>query len=68
MNFYFNHLKTLNYFTKLLLVLIISFNINFAGNNNIRFEHLGLEDGLSQISVNCILQDSLGFMWFGTQD
>jgi signal transduction histidine kinase/ligand-binding sensor domain-containing protein len=29
---------------------------------------LALEDGLSQISINCILQDAQGFMWFGTQD
>jgi len=34
----------------------------------LRFEHLGLEDGLSQSSVNTILQDQQGFLWFGTQD
>jgi signal transduction histidine kinase/ligand-binding sensor domain-containing protein len=33
-----------------------------------RFDHLSLEDGLSQSSVNTILQDQQGFMWFGTQD
>jgi signal transduction histidine kinase/ligand-binding sensor domain-containing protein len=31
-------------------------------------EHLTIDDGLSQSSVNCILQDSMGFLWFGTQD
>jgi ligand-binding sensor domain-containing protein/serine phosphatase RsbU (regulator of sigma subunit) len=36
------------------------------GNNN--FDRLTVEDGLSQNSVNCIYQDSRGFMWFGTQD
>ena len=36
--------------------------------NQLQFEHLSLENGLSQSSVNFILQDSLGFMWFGTQD
>jgi diguanylate cyclase (GGDEF)-like protein len=35
---------------------------------NVRFEHLSLEQGLSQSGVNCILQDRRGFMWFGTQD
>ena len=33
-----------------------------------RFDRLTIEDGLSQSSVYCILQDSRGFMWFGTQD
>jgi ligand-binding sensor domain-containing protein/serine phosphatase RsbU (regulator of sigma subunit) len=32
------------------------------------FEHLTVKQGLSQGTVNCILQDSDGFMWFGTQD
>ncbi len=34
----------------------------------ILFEHVSLEQGLSQSSVFSILQDSTGFMWFGTQD
>lgn len=33
-----------------------------------KFTHLSLEDGLSEASVQPILQDSRGFMWFGTQD
>ncbi len=35
---------------------------------SISFEHLTIEDGLSQSTVNCILQDERGFIWFGTQD
>ncbi len=35
---------------------------------NIRFDHYSLEEGLSQSVVTAILQDSQGFMWFGTQD
>ena len=27
-----------------------------------------IEDGLSQTTVNCLLQDSKGFIWIGTQD
>jgi hypothetical protein len=36
--------------------------------DQIEFEHISVEQGLSQSSVNCILQDSRGFMWFGTND
>lgn len=32
------------------------------------FERLTQKNGLSQSSVQCMLQDSRGFMWFGTQD
>ena len=35
---------------------------------NIRFERLGLEDGLSQSAILATLQDQQGYLWFGTQD
>jgi two-component system sensor histidine kinase ChiS len=35
---------------------------------NLRFERISVEHGLSHSTVNCILQDSKGFMWFGTDD
>jgi ligand-binding sensor domain-containing protein/signal transduction histidine kinase len=38
-----------------------------ATSRSLRFEHLGVEQGLSQESVLNILQDRQGFMWFGTQ-
>ncbi|MCP5053213.1 MAG: response regulator [bacterium] len=37
-------------------------------NKAIKFETISLEDGLSQATVNCIIQDRRGFMWFGTKD
>lgn len=32
------------------------------------FKHLGMSDGLSQVSVMSIYQDCLGRMWFGTRE
>jgi len=37
-------------------------------NSTLRFEHLGLEDGLSQSVVHAVLQDQFGFLWIGTED
>ena len=39
-----------------------------AQAENIRFDHLTIEDGLSQSSVWAITQDGLGFIWFGTDE
>lgn len=41
---------------------------NLPPLGTLRFERLLFEEGLSQSVVICILQDSLGFLWFGTQD
>ena len=35
---------------------------------NVKFKRISLEEGLSQVTINCIIQDKQGFMWFGTQD
>ena len=33
-----------------------------------RFNHISVSDGLSVGTVNTILQDRIGFLWFGTED
>jgi len=55
-----------------LSVLLISYNTN-AQQNIFRFdkissENIKIEKGLSVNSVNCIMQDYIGYMWFGTWD
>ncbi len=35
---------------------------------NLRFDHLSIEDGLSQSMVFDVLQDRAGYVWFATQD
>lgn len=36
--------------------------------NNVKFHQISRDDGLSQNTVLCVMQDSLGFMWFCTED
>jgi ligand-binding sensor domain-containing protein len=39
-----------------------------AQERHLRFDHLSVEQGLSNAWVQSILKDSRGFLWFGTQD
>jgi ligand-binding sensor domain-containing protein/signal transduction histidine kinase len=41
---------------------------NVFKNPELRFEHLGLLDGLSNSAVTCGVQDNRGVMWIGTFD
>ncbi|MDQ3535665.1 MAG: hybrid sensor histidine kinase/response regulator, partial [Bacteroidota bacterium] len=40
----------------------------FSQGQSFNFTHYQVENGLSNNSVHSILQDSYGFMWFGTKD
>jgi ligand-binding sensor domain-containing protein len=52
-----------------LLFFILGGSLNlFAQISDSRFRHISNEQGLSNSTVNCIFQDSRGFMWFGTRD
>ncbi|MBK5272791.1 MAG: hypothetical protein JJE22_17465 [Bacteroidia bacterium] len=56
-------------FRYIILVLIqVQCVFAYSQKQHIRFEHLGTNMGLSQSNVISILQDSHGFMWFGTRD
>jgi len=43
-------------------------NSIFAQSQDLEFERISLQQGLSQTSVFSIVQDRQGFLWFGTQD
>ena len=45
-----------------------SMPLEASSERRVRFERISLEQGLSQSSIYCMLQDSQGFMWFGTED
>ena len=38
-----------------------------AADEHYYFKNLSIKDGLSQTTVNAIMQDKKGFMWFGTK-
>ena len=40
----------------------------YPQSQHLTFEHIGTAQGLSQSNVLCTLQDSRGFMWFGTRE
>lgn len=51
-----------------LLVILLILCQSKIFSHEINFEHIGTEEGLSQISVLSIYQDKLGYMWFGTRE
>lgn len=57
------HIKSLSIF----FFLLIALNLQ-ASVDNIRFEKIDTNAGLSQQTVMSIYQDSKGYMWFGTQE
>src|SRR6185503_9319892 len=57
---------TLRYFVALLIFLFHGEKI-FSQNDTLYFRHFSTAQGLSHNDVTSIIQDSLGFMWYGTQ-
>ena len=43
-------------------------DVTFAPGAHLRFEHLTIDDGLSQNAGLALLQDRQGYLWIGTQD
>ncbi len=53
---------------KVNLVFLFFLMVKSLWGQNINFKHLTPDQGLSVNEVNCIAQDSKGFMWFGTKN
>ncbi len=61
----------MNYCKNIFFISIVCATITSqltAQPTNLKFDHIGFEQGLSQSTVYAIMQDAYGFMWFGTQD
>ncbi len=54
-------------FAVVALSLLLPFSSTLlAGHWGVTFEHLSMDNGLSGRIVPCMLQDSTGYLWFGT--
>ncbi|NOZ47092.1 MAG: histidine kinase, partial [Chlorobi bacterium] len=52
----------------LIYFLLICYLSSFSQNQALKFDHINTKLGLSHNTVHCILQDSYGFIWIGTED
>ena len=53
---------------KAIIILLNLPLVLYPQSQDIKFEHISVEQGLSHAKIFCICQDSKGFMWFGTED
>ncbi len=60
----------LKFYILIFFILGVSPLLNIANSQAqiLNIDHFTIENGLSQTSVNCLIQDSRGFLWIGTQD
>ena len=52
----------------IILLAIFCFYAKLFSQEHVVFQHYSVQNGLSQNTVMAIIQDSKGFMWFGTWD
>ena len=51
-----------------IIFLFLLFGQIIAGRIDYTFRHNSLQQGLSQSTINCIVQDKQGFIWMGTEN
>jgi signal transduction histidine kinase/ligand-binding sensor domain-containing protein/CheY-like chemotaxis protein len=58
-----------NLYITLIVIIFLSGTISvFSQNSYSKFYHISRNTGLSQSTINCIIKDTTGYMWFGTND
>src|SRR6266702_1133369 len=60
--------RIITIFKRVTFLLFALFPYLVFPQGQIKFEHIGTREGLSQININCIIQDSRGFMWVGARN
>ncbi|ADY53694.1 histidine kinase [Pseudopedobacter saltans DSM 12145] len=68
LNHLIQHTKTNTNSTFLIVFLVMSCFFQFAAAQDLRVKRLNNDNGLSNSTIECILQDKLGFIWIGTRD
>ncbi|TCD05608.1 hybrid sensor histidine kinase/response regulator [Pedobacter frigidisoli] len=58
----------MNTLAKTCFLIIFIFSVGNCFAQNLKFKHIGVEDGLSNSTIECVFQDYRGFIWFGTRD
>jgi ligand-binding sensor domain-containing protein len=53
---------------RIIIFLCFFYQVALAQEKSILFSHLSSNNGLSGITINCILKDKYGFLWFGTEN
>jgi ligand-binding sensor domain-containing protein len=60
------HNSKMNIFYSALSIVWLVFNTSHAQTEKLRFEHITVDQGLPDNAALCSMQDSKGFVWFGT--
>jgi ligand-binding sensor domain-containing protein/signal transduction histidine kinase len=58
--------KILKTFSACMVALLAICSNSHAQNQKLRFEHIGIEEGLESTDITTILQDKKGYIWLGT--
>src|SRR5215471_15200539 len=53
---------------KIIFIILIGMFATAVHGQLLRFDHFTTQEGLSQSNVNCVYQDSRGFIWIGTRN
>lgn len=62
------HLTNMNRIVITLLLVLSIFTLNGKSRSFTAIDHIGISDGLSSSGVTSAIEDSRGYLWFGTYD
>jgi len=65
-SFSFCHVSKLKSLTSILCIQFLLLSPILSGQASLRFNHLSSDDGLTSNTTTCLLKDSQGFLWIGT--